>query len=238
VTPCAATAALRVGRDGRRFPTRCLRQRLLPQAASRIVPQILSMETPMFGWLASHAASFCRQAGLQPASRRWMHTSPWRLARQLPQLGSVLYLPGRITATADELPPGLLAERLELTPLLQTCRLAAVSVIGSDGPHEWLECFDRHDGLRARLHLLPDTDYLGWDALLASTAPSSAPGPPWPRGGFRAENAGVLRFRLRPLAGLHLLEADAPVAVSTLGRDIAGGIARAEAVELCWPAGA
>lgn len=189
----------------------------------------------MFGWLASHAASFCRQAGAPAASRRWMRTSPARLARQLPQLGSVLYLPGRAVAVADELSPGLLAEQLELAPLLQTCRLAAASVIGSDGPHEWLECFDRHDRLRARLHLLPDTDYLGWDALLASAAPISAPAPSWPRGGFRAENACVLRFRLRPLAGLQLLEAVAPVAVSTLGHSIAGGIARAEAVELRWP---
>jgi hypothetical protein len=190
----------------------------------------------MFGWLASHAALICRRADTSPVQRRWLRMSPLQLARHLPQLGSVLYLPEQAIANTLIHPPhGLLVEHLELSPLLQTCWLAAASVISSDGPHEWLECIDRYGRLRARMHLLPDTDYLAWDALLAIGAPIAAPVSLQRPRGFRAESARVLCFRTRQLAGLALLSGIAPVAISTLGLGIAGEIARAEAVELRPP---
>ncbi|MGC1550309.1 MAG: hypothetical protein WA777_17455, partial [Rhodanobacter sp.] len=130
------------------------------------------------------------------------------LARHLPLLGSVLYLPEQaVTGTLAHLPRGLLVEHLEMSPLLQTCWLAAASVISSDGPHEWLECIDRYGRLRARLHLLPDTDYLAWDALLAAGTPIAAPVSLQRSNGFRAESARVVFFRSRQLAGLTLLSA-------------------------------
>jgi hypothetical protein len=115
--------------------------------------------------------------------------------------------------------------------LLRVHWLVAASVIGSDGPHEWLECRARDGRLCARLHLLPDSDYLGWDALLAAGAPVPAMGRRRPDD-ERLAAAQLLDFRCRQLAGLEVLEALPAVGVSALGGGIARGIARAEGLAL------
>src|SRR3546814_12231625 len=83
--------------------------------------------------------------------------------------------------TVRELPRGLLAEAMQLAPLLQTRRLVAASAITVEGPREWIDCVDREGRTCARLHLLPDTDYLAWDRLLACGEPMAATPARWLR---------------------------------------------------------
>jgi hypothetical protein len=190
----------------------------------------LPEEIPMFGWLATHSRSACRLAA-PTVQRRWLRVAPPLLAECLPLLGDVLYVSGAGTCVPPDMPPGWLAARCELSPLLQMHWLAVAGHVGDDGPCEWLECLDRHGRLRARLHLLPDTDYLAWDALPAIGVPDVPPlRRDWPP--FRPAWACTLRLRLRRLAGLAVLDAAAPGPLSDLGRDLAGRIARAEAVPL------
>lgn len=183
----------------------------------------------MFGWLATRVAQVCPRATGIAVARRWSRIAPRQLAQCLPAAGCVLYLPcapSMMTAV-----PGLLAGRCELAPLLRVHWLVAASAIGSDGPHEWLECRTRDGGLCARLHLLPDSDYLGWDALQAVGVPVRAAGGTRPDDP-RVESARLLEFRCRRLAGFELLDAVPASRVSTLGGEIARGIARAEGLAL------
>jgi hypothetical protein len=170
-------------------------------------------------------------------SRRCWRVSPAMLLRYLPPLGSVLYLPMQPRVSAiEEIPRGLLVETMQLAPLLRTHYLVAASAITSEGPREWIECVDRHGHLCARLYLLPDTDYLAWDALppsaeamtVSTTAPMHAS---WPRN-TRSVSAHLLRFHWRQLAGLDVLGAEAAVPVSMLSRHLVGQVAGAEAVSL------
>jgi hypothetical protein len=157
------------------------------------------------------------------------------LLRYLPPLGSVLYLPMQPRVSAiEEIPRGLLVENMQLAPLLHTHYLVAASAITSEGPREWIECVDRHGHLRARLYLLPDTDYLAWDALPAGAEATTISTPMhvrWPRN-TRSVSAHLLRFHWRQLAGLDLLGAEAVTQVSSLSRHLVGRVAAAEAVSL------
>lgn len=184
----------------------------------------------MFGWLANPLAYVCPRAAGIAVERRWLRIAPRQLVRRLPAAGCVLYLPCA-PATAKEIEPGLLAARRELTPLLRVRWLVAASAIGSDGPHEWLECRGGDGRLRARLHLLPDSDYLGWDALLTAGMPMSASVPRL-HGDARIEAAQLLDFRCRRWAGLDVLDAAPATRVSALGGEIAQSIARAEGLPL------
>lgn len=186
----------------------------------------------MFGWLATHVAQDCGRASGAPVERHWRRVTPQRLAAGLPALGSVLCLRYAAPPVAVEsLPRGLLAMRRECRPMLRVRWLVAAGVVSSDGPREWLECRDRDGWPCARLHLLPDTDYLGWDALLAAGV--SAPDAPRSRpDAARVLSAQWLRFRCRRLAGLALLDAQPVAGVSALGSELARGIARAEGVVL------
>lgn len=189
----------------------------------------------MFGWLATHPVALCRRAPAPPVQRRCFRVSPLQLTEHLPRLGQVLYVAdARPLAALDEPPIGWLVEQCELAPLLHTHWLVAASMVGDDGPREWLECLDRRGNACARLHLLPDTDYLAWDALLAAGAdtPKAVPG----RHALRPGDAFVTRFRRRHLAGLLALGRATAMPISTLGRDIAQRIAQAEAVKLQLPA--
>lgn len=185
----------------------------------------------MFGWLATHVAHVCPHAIGVAVERRWLRIAPPQLARRLPAAGCVLYLPCMPSAEVDPIAPGLLAGSLELAPLLRVYWLVAASAIGSDGPHEWLECRARDGRLCARLHLLPDSDYLGWDALLTAGVPVHAAAGQRPDD-ERIETAQLLDFRCRRLAGFDVLDARPAVRVSTLGGRIAHGIARAEGLAL------
>jgi hypothetical protein len=170
-------------------------------------------------------------------SRRCFRVSPAMLLRYLPPLGSVLYLPAQPRVSAiEEMPRGLLVESMLLAPLLQTHYLVAASAITGEGPREWIECVNRRGHLCARLYLLPDTDYLAWDALLAdaeamsasTTAPMHAR---WLQN-IRSVSAHLLRFRWRQIAGLDVLGAETAPQVSILSRHLVGHVAGAEAVSL------
>jgi len=170
-------------------------------------------------------------------SRRCWRVSPATLLRCLPPLGSVLYLSMQSRVSEiEEIPRGLLVESMQLAPLLQTHYLVAASTITSEGPREWIECVDRHGHLCARLYLLPDTDYLAWDALLdcaeATTVPTMASmHAGWPRNS-RSVSAHLLRFHWRRLAGLDVLGAEVSTHLSSLSRHLVGQVAGAEAVSL------
>ena len=173
--------------------------------------------------------------GIKPASaihRRRLPTAPARLIDGLPELGNVLYVPMCPDGTVlRELPRGLLVETMQLAPLLQTCTLCAASAISVEGPREWIDCLDREGRSCARLHLLPDTDYLAWDRLLEPGQPAADPSAYRLRPS-RPACARVLRFHTRQLAGLTVLGAEIRMPISPLARQLAGQIARAEAVPL------
>lgn len=167
----------------------------------------------------------CRQLADTGLCRRWRRIAPAPLMAALPVLDSVLYMP--LAACGREppaLPRGMLVETPPLTVLLQVRWLMAVSVIAPDGPREWVDGLDRSGQPCVRLHLLPDTDYLGWDRLLASGEPAAAM-PDTPH--LRALDACLLRFRRRRLAGLDVLRGEAVGELSPLGRQLAGQIAHA-----------
>lgn len=186
----------------------------------------------MFGSWAHRLRDLCSQAATSTVSRGGMRVTAAQLLDGLPALGDVLYVPMRPVhahrALTSELSRGVLVETLALAPLLQTCMLAAISAITVEGPREWIECMDREGRICVRLHLLPDTDYLAWDRLLACAEPQ-------PTRGLRASrpaSAQVLRFHARRLAGLSVFGAEFTGRVSPLSRQLAGQIARAEAVTL------
>jgi len=170
-------------------------------------------------------------AGHAAVCRCDVRVTPACLFESLPALGNVLYMP-MAAKPARDMPVGMLVESPSLLPLLQTCRLVAASTITVEGPREWIECVDRKHHRLACLHLLPDTDYFAWDALLECARTMTAAKPAHGVGHVRPASARVLRFHLRGLAGLRVLGADDVVPVSPLSRRLAGQIARAEAVPL------
>lgn len=180
----------------------------------------------MFGRLA---ASLCRHAPRTVVSRRMRRITPAALMGALPGLGSVLYLHDASNETMPRtLPHGLLVPQRECLPLLEAHWLAAVSVVTDDGPREWCECVDRFGRTRARWHLLPDTDYLAWDALGASGMMIHHD--PVDTKPLRTHRASVVSFRLLACAGLQVLEQHAVAALSPLGNRVAARIAHAESV--------
>lgn len=166
-------------------------------------------------------------------SQRCLRLAPAQFVGGLPALGSVLYVPMHpCMSSIREMPTGLLVETMQLAPLLQVRWVVAASSITSEGPREWIECVDRDGHQCARLHLLPDTDYLAWDALLTSGESVPAPRPArWPRNP-RPASAQLLHFHMRRLAGLRVLGAEGAPGISMLGRHLAVQIAQAEAVSL------
>jgi hypothetical protein len=171
-------------------------------------------------------------ASASAISQRGLCVALARFVAEMPALGNVLYVPMCPNGMAAQaLPRGVLVEAMQLAPLLQTRRLVAASAITVEGPREWIDCVDREGRICARLHLLPDTDYLAWDRLLACGKPMVATPARWLRPP-RPASARVLRFQWRRLAGLGVLGADMADGISPLSRQLAGQIARAEAVPL------
>jgi hypothetical protein len=187
----------------------------------------------MFSSLLYRLQGRCLHAAGTVISRRCLRLAPAQFVGGLPALGSVLYVPMRPRMSSTwEMPTGLLVEMMQLAPLLQVRWVVAASSITSEGPREWIECVDREGQLCARLHLLPDTDYLAWDALLASGEPMPVPRPAhWPRDP-RPASAQLLHFHMRRLGGLHVLGGEGTPRISILGRHLAAQIAHAEALSL------
>ncbi len=185
----------------------------------------------MFSPLSRRLRELSPQGAATTICGRRLRLSPAQLIEGLPSLGCVLYVPMRgCRSPVQEMLPGLLVETTLLAPLLQFRRLVAASSITVEGPREWIECVDRRGDACARLYLLPDTDYLAWDALLACAGPATtlpASRRPHESGPVGAQ---LLRFHARWLAGLQVLRGEIVGSrVSPLGRQQAGLIARAEA---------
>ncbi|HEX7813587.1 hypothetical protein [Dyella sp.] len=180
----------------------------------------------MFGWFNSSLMAACSRMQVSHAHRRWLGLSAVELVGSLPLLGSVLYVShDHLVESPASALSGWLVERAELAPLMRTQVVAAVSDISVEGPREWLECHDVRGTLLARLFLLPDTDYLAWDALLAQGAP--LPRAPWRHiAAPRCVAAWPIAFRHRRMAGLTVLGAVEVRRLSALGRSVAVEVAR------------
>ena len=172
--------------------------------------------------------------GYHPApthvTRRWRRLTPLELMHRLPALGCVLYLPGECADTRS--PPGWLLGSADLQPLLRTHWLAEVGEVTTEGPREWIECVDVHGVTRARLHLLPDTDYLAWDRLLAAGEGVEPPVGWRVSRHFQPASARLCCFDGRALAGLWVFDVRLAPVASVVGQRVAGQVARAEALPL------
>lgn len=166
----------------------------------------------------------------------------FRLAEWLPRLGSVLWLH---RAAADVVFPRarladegvLLLEHPALAALASCTALRVMDAAGTPTRWEWMEWIGADDRCAARMYLLPDTDHLAWDDMIADCAIERAAPPPaastrLPRLFRRArvlEQAHVVRFPLLRLPCLRVLGLRTPCELSVLGRNAAAAIARAEA---------
>lgn len=132
----------------------------------------------------------------------------------------------------------------ELDGWSQAARASSHSALDSDGLCESLQLFDRDDLCCWRLYLLPDTDFLAWERLLADvpgqSTHESAPGIRerlWRRVarhlGGPMWRANVLRFHAPPagpgFAGQSLLAASLP-RLSACGAEVARRIVQREGV--------
>jgi hypothetical protein len=175
-----------------------------------------------------------------------------RLVEWLPRLGAVLWLERRERRVS---PPrtlvgarGIVLLEHPALGVLGRCRsLAAHTAVTPHGPREWLSFRDAREEVRAKLFLLPDTDYLAWDEMAAATQlePACEESPRWHahaaflRGALArlgsAWRARVLRFELGRLPWLRTLDAQPPLRLSLLGLELARAIARSEGAELVSP---
>jgi hypothetical protein len=185
---------------------------------------------------------------LAPAPIRAMDLQ--RIAEAMPQLGSVLWLfharRERVFPRARLVPQGvLLLEHPALAGLADCVAVLALCAVTSHGPREWLEFRDVHNVAIAKLYLLPETDYLAWDAMLAGGGVPAAAGAQrgWQahaafmRGAFMrlgaAWQARIVRLPLLRLSCLSVLGLRAPEQVSVLGRRLAGAIVEDENAVWC-----
>lgn len=187
----------------------------------------------MIAWLAARNPRSCLPFADARADRRWARVSPCILAGHLPACGPLLTL-ATAASGAPVAAAGLLVARAELTALQTVRWLVVGSRVDADGPHEWIECRDGAGRLGLQCHLLPDTDYLGWEALTRLVEPAAARGaaplrdaPP----GYLA----VLDFRCRRHAGLHLVEARDVADLSPWGAETVRAVARASGLALSRP---
>jgi hypothetical protein len=133
----------------------------------------------------------------------------------------------------------------ELDGWSHAVRASSNSALDSDGLCESLQFFDRHDDCCWRLYVLPDTDFLGWERLLAGLpvqrqadhglgirerlwhrVARRLAGPAW--------RANVLRFHAPPagpgFAGQSLLAASLP-RLSACGAEVGRRIVRREGID-------
>jgi hypothetical protein len=173
---------------------------------------------------------------------------PHHVAAWLPRLGTTLWMDRRESAATPARcmvgAHGLL--RIEdpcLLALARSEQIDARTTVTPLGPREWLDFRDARGRVQARLFLLPDTDYLAWDSMLAGRAktPAHETAGGWKahaaflRGAFErfgtSWRARVVAFRLRRVLFLSMLDAAAPARVSPLGQELARAIAAAEHAE-------
>jgi hypothetical protein len=160
----------------------------------------------------------------------WSEIAAMPAPTQLAALGSVLWV------CPPELPH-------PLDGWERAVRAEAHALIDAVGVREWVAFLDANGDCRGRLHLLPDTDFLAWEALIASLARGSDGCEPMPlcrrlrmrsfRGRWRAialRLRAVARartdMRMRPWT-LHAR----PTPLSAFGLEVAHAIVRAEDAE-------
>lgn len=152
-------------------------------------------------------------------------------ARQLAELGAVLCL-YRVQSAS------------ELDGWSQAVHAASESVLDSDGLCESLQFFDRDGHCCWRLYLLPDTDFLAWESLVAGLPAQRDGGSTggigerlWRRMsrylGGPAWRANILRFHALPSPihpGEDVLAASLPV-LSDCGAEVARRFVQREGTE-------
>lgn len=166
----------------------------------------------------------CRspRASIPGAELRWMTPDRRRFAATLTDLGPVLCLwadrPGGAPDAAPDLPT-----------LARPSWLCHACAVTRDGPRESLTVCDEAGIARVRLHLLPDTDYLAWDALVAAArGEPAASGVP----SGRVDRARRLRFVTQRLGPCELLCVRTPGTAGALSWRTAQQLAQAEGVRL------
>jgi hypothetical protein len=178
------------------------------------------------------------------------HLTLQRALEALPQLGTVLWLhrpsPDRAFPRARLLSSGvLLLDHPALGGLADCATVKAFCAVTAHGPREWLEFDDAQGEAIARLYLLPDTDYLTWDAMLSGCAVTTIPMPArqawrtpvaFMRSAFARRDVTwqgrLARLPMLRLIGLNVLGLRAPTPVSALGARIAHALAEESRVEL------
>ena len=175
-----------------------------------------------------------------------------RLVDAMPRLGAVLWLERRERRPAPRLAASgthgvLLVEHPALSALTRSAAVTAHCAVTPNGPREWLCFHDAAGATRAKLYLLPDTDYLAWDEMTAASriAPPARPAQPWQahgaflRGALARLGSGwrarVLTFELKRMPWLRTLAARPPLRISLFGFEIARSIASDEGAELASP---
>ena len=168
----------------------------------------------------------------------------------LPRLGTVLWLyrSGADTAfpRARITPRGVaLFEHPALSALADCVSIDAFSTLTCrDGLREWMEFRDLQGNARAKLFLLPDTDYWAWDAMLGghhcAPAQTAADTPDSARShwaclrtalsalGNRDWHARVVRLPLLRLVGLRVVGLRGAAGFSRLSAEASGLIANDE----------
>jgi hypothetical protein len=174
-------------------------------------------------------------------------TIDWhRFVDWLPRLGTPLWLhrvkPEQRFPRARLLPHGvLLLDHPALAAFADCTQVSAHVLVGAHGPREWLEFRDTRDLCSARLYLLPDTDYLAWDGMLADCGIlriQSREAHRWHaheafmRCALSRRSstwqAQAIRFPVLRLPCLQVLGLRAPGSLSLLGRQLASAIANDE----------
>jgi putative heme degradation protein len=207
-----------------------------------------SASTPDFGD-ASPSWSEPARAARETAQRARFDVAA--LAPWLPRLGATLWLERkgrRANAPASIGARGLLLlDHPALTTLARCAHANAHVQVTSHGPREWLSFRDAEGTAIAKLYLLPDTDYLAWDEMIAATGlapPTREPANWQAHAAFlcsalarlgAAWQARLFTFEHQSLPWLQTLGARAPLKLSLLGLELARLIASSDGAELVTP---
>lgn len=150
------------------------------------------------------------------------------LATRLPALGCVLCCACQDAPAARAVRGAggvLLVDDPRLRWLGATARVEARSAVTRAGPREWLRFEDADGGVLACLYLLPDTDWLAWDALLDACGIAAAVEFHARATRIDRPQADLLRFRCLHVGRLTALGCETAERVSPLGRAVAAEIA-------------
>lgn len=204
-------------------------------------PDFGDASSPWSEPVRSPAETFTKRARFDVAA-----LAPW-----LPRLGATLWLERKGRRTNAPAMVGargvLLLDHPALTTLARCTHANAHVQVTSHGPREWLSFRDAEGTALAKLYLLPDTDYLAWDEMIAATglAPPTKEPANWHahaaflRTAFArlgaAWQARLVTFEHQSLPWLSTLGARAPLKLSLLGLELARLIASSEGAELLTP---